>query len=147
MFYLKQNCNIPGASIINALEVNAFIVAMQKSTRPEMGSYLMRGNNDDSLLVGDLHLTIQGLTGLDHAADLYLVIEIDSYGHYFRKATTKMICRSISPLWNESFVLELEGSQNVRVILYEDAANRPILRAMQVLKVYEIPRNLTNFQL
>ena len=103
-----------------------------------MGSYLMRSNNDDSLLVGDLHLTLQGLTGLDRAADLYIVIEIDSYGHYFRKATTKMICRSISPVWNESFVLELEGSQNVRVILYEDTTARPIMRAKHVLKVTKL---------
>lgn len=102
--------------------------------KTEMGSYLMRNTNDESLLVGDLHLTILGLTGLDQPADLYICIEIDSYGHYFRKATTKMVCRSISPLWNESFVLELEGSQNVRILLYE-ARETPLLRAKHVLKV------------
>ncbi|XP_054730679.1 active breakpoint cluster region-related protein isoform X2 [Anastrepha obliqua] len=131
---LKQTCNIPGANTINALEVHAFIVAMQKGMKTEMGSYLMRNTNDESLLVGDLHMTVQGLTGLDQPADLYICIEVDSYGHYFRKATTKMVCRSISPLWNESFVLELEGSQNVRILLYE-AHERPKLRAKHVLKL------------
>ncbi|XP_067639127.1 active breakpoint cluster region-related protein isoform X3 [Eurosta solidaginis] len=131
---LKQTCNLPGVNTINALEVHAFIVAMQKGMKTEMGSYLMRNTNDESLLVGDLHITVQGLTGLDQPADLYICIEVDSYGHYFRKATTKMICRSISPLWNESFVIELEGSQNVRVILYE-AHDRPKLRAKHVLKL------------
>ncbi|XP_012156415.1 active breakpoint cluster region-related protein isoform X2 [Ceratitis capitata] len=131
---LKQTCNIPGANTINALEVHAFIVAMQKGMKTEMGSYLMRNTNDESLLVGDLHMTVHGLTGLDQPADLYICIEVDSYGHYFRKATTKMVCRSISPLWNESFVLELEGSQNVRILLYE-AHERPKLRAKHVLKL------------
>lgn len=107
---------------------------MQKGMKTEMGSYLMRNTNDESLLVGDLHMTVHGLTGLDQPADLYICIEVDSYGHYFRKATTKMVCRSLSPLWNESFVLELEGSQNVRILLYE-AHERPKLRAKHVLKV------------
>jgi len=114
--------------------VTAFIVAMQKGMKTEMGSYLMRNTNDESLLVGDLHIGIQGLQGLEQPADLYICIEVDSYGHYFRKATTKMICRSQCPLWNESFMLELEGSQNVRVLLYE-AKERPLLRAKHILKV------------
>ncbi|XP_062141349.1 active breakpoint cluster region-related protein isoform X1 [Drosophila sulfurigaster albostrigata] len=131
---LKQKCNLPGANTINSLEVTAFIVAMQKGMKTEMGSYLMRNTNDESLLVGDLHMGIQGLQGLEQAADLYICIEVDSYGHYFRKATTKMICRSQCPLWNESFMLELEGSQNVRILLYEDK-ERPLLRAKHILKL------------
>ncbi|XP_030380945.1 active breakpoint cluster region-related protein isoform X2 [Scaptodrosophila lebanonensis] len=131
---LKQKCNLPGANTINSLEVTAFIVAMQKGMKTEMGSYLMRNTNDESLLVGDLHMSVQGLTGLEQPADLYICLEVDSYGHYFRKATTKMICRSVSPVWSESFVLELEGSQNVRVLLYE-AKERPLLRAKYTLKL------------
>ncbi|XP_030079402.1 active breakpoint cluster region-related protein isoform X2 [Drosophila hydei] len=131
---LKQKCNLPGANTINSLEVTAFIVAMQKGMKTEMGSYLMRNTNDESLLVGDLHMGVQGLQGLEQPTDLYICIEVDSYGHYFRKATTKMICRSQTPLWNESFMLELEGSQNVRVLLYEDK-ERPLLRAKYVLKL------------
>ncbi|XP_017096185.2 active breakpoint cluster region-related protein isoform X2 [Drosophila bipectinata] len=131
---LKQKCNLPGANTINALEVTAFIVAMQKGMKTEMGSYLMRNTNDESLLVGDLHMAVQGLQGLEQPTDLYICIEVDSYGHYFRKATTKMICRSQTPLWNESFMLELEGSQNVRILLYE-AKERPLLRAKHILKL------------
>ncbi|XP_068154512.1 active breakpoint cluster region-related protein isoform X2 [Drosophila tropicalis] len=135
---LKQKCNIPGANTINSLEVTAFIVAMQKgmNMKTEMGSYLMRNTNDESLLVGDLHMGVQALTGLEQSqpTDLYICIEVDSYGHYFRKATTKMICRSANPVWNESFMLELEGSQNIRILLYE-AKERPLLRAKQILKL------------
>ncbi|XP_022219144.2 active breakpoint cluster region-related protein isoform X1 [Drosophila obscura] len=131
---LKQKCNLPGANTINSLEVTAFIVAMQKGMKTEMGSYLMRNTNDESLLVGDLHMSIQGLGGLEQPSDLYICVEVDSYGHYFRKATTKIICRSQTPLWNESFMLELEGSQNVRILLYE-AKDRPLLRAKHILKL------------
>lgn len=134
LFLFQQKCNLPGANTINSLEVTAFIVAMQKGMKTEMGSYLMRNTNDESLLVGDLHMGIQGLQGLEQPTDLYICIEVDSYGHYFRKATTKMICRSQTPLWNESFMLELEGSQNVRVLLYE-AKEPPLLRAKHILKV------------
>ncbi|XP_046803449.1 breakpoint cluster region protein isoform X1 [Lucilia cuprina] len=131
---LQQQCNIPGTSTINALEIHAFIVAMQKSMKTEMGSYLMRNTNDESLLVGDLHMTVHNLSGLDQPADLYISIEVDSYGHYFRKAATKMICRSMNPMWNESFVVELEGSQNVRILLYA-LQERPILRAKHIIKL------------
>lgn len=131
---LKQKCNLPGANTINSLEVTAFIVAMQKGMKTEMGSYLMRNTNDESLLVGDLYMGVHGLEGLEQANDLYICVEVDSYGHYFRKATTKKICRSQTPLWNESFMLELEGSQNVRILLYE-AKERPLLKAKHILKL------------
>lgn len=135
---LQQSCNLPGAQPVNIYDLQAWITACQTIIKTEMGSYLMRNSRDESLLVGDLHVTIQGLTGLEHAADFFVCIEIDSYGHYFRKAKTKLICRSSSPLWNESFILELEGSQNVRVLLYEDRSPRQVLRAKHVIKVISI---------
>lgn len=107
-----------------------------------MGSYLMRNTNDESLLVGDLHMTVQSLTGLEQPVDSYIIIEVDSYGHYFRKAGTKMICRTTNPVWNESFVVELEGSQNVRILLYT-VSDRPTLKSKHVLKV----RNVVNIYL
>lgn len=67
-------------------------------------------------------------------ADYYIVVEVDSYGHYFRKAKSKLVCRSAQPRWNESFTLDLEGSQNLRLLLYEDAA-RPVLRGKCTIKV------------
>jgi hypothetical protein len=135
---LQKSCNLPGANVsISVYELSAWISACQKIIKTEMGSYLMRNSRDESLLVGDLHFTVQGLVGLDHPADLYVCIEIDSYGHYFRKAKTKIICHNSNPIWNESFVLELEGSQNVRVLLYQDS-DRPILRAKYVVELSRI---------
>lgn len=130
---LQQSCTLPGATPLHDLQ--GYISACQPQIKAEMGSFLMRNSRDESLLVGDLHLTVQGLSGLDHTADMFVCVEIDSYGHYFRKAKTKLICRSANPMWNESFVLELEGSGNMRVLLYEDHSERPRLKAQYVLKV------------
>lgn len=131
---LQQSCTLPGTT--TALhDLQQYITACQPQIKAEIGSFLMRNTRDESLLVGDLHLTVQGLSGLDRAADLFVCVEIDSYGHYFRKAKTKLVCRSASPMWNESFVLELEGSGNMRVLLYEDHAERPTLKAQFVVKV------------
>lgn len=131
---LQKSCSLPGTNAVHIYELQAWISACQKIIKTEMGSYLMRNSRDESLLVGDLHFTLQGLIGLDHPADLYICVEIDSYGHYFRKAKTKLVCHSTSPIWNEGFVLELEGSQNLRILLYQDN-DRPILRAKHVLEV------------
>lgn len=130
-----QTSIIPGTNTANYLDIQAFIMAMQNRIKTEMGSYLMRNLSDESLLVGDLILQIQGLTGLDHPADLYICVEVDSYGHYFRKAKTKMICQSTCPQWNETFVLELEGSQNIRILLYQAGEPRATLKAKQILKL------------
>lgn len=143
---LQLQCNLPGAQQpVNIYELQAWIGACQTLIKTEMGSYLLRNSRDESLLVGDLCLTVQGLSGLDHAADFFICVEIDSYGHYFRKAKTKLVCRSASPLWNESFILELEGSQNMRILLYEDHSTRQILVAKHVIKVLLLIQTLAKY--
>jgi Ca2+-dependent lipid-binding protein len=67
--------------------------------------------------------------------DLFVCVEVDSYGHYFRKAKSKLVCNSANPRWNEEFVIELEGSQNLRILLYEESQDRAILRAKSTQKV------------
>ena len=79
----------------------------------------MRSPRDEPLLVGDLVFRVDRLFGLTRPDDLYVVVEIDSYGHYFRKAKTKIISQSIEPAWNEEFMIELEGSENLRILVYE----------------------------
>lgn len=107
-----------------------------------MGSYLLRSGRDENMLVGDFYILIGQLSGIKrpagkwsvrvewawflyiklyrYFADLFICLEVDSYGHYFRKAKTKMICGSSQPSWNEDFVIELEGALNLRVLLYEE---------------------------
>lgn len=71
-----------------------------------MGSYLLRSGRDESLLLGDLHLTLLGLTppGLDRVSDLYIIVEVDSYGHYFKRARSR-VAKGQAPLWGKIFSL------------------------------------------
>ena len=48
------------------------------------------------------------------------MIELDSYGHYFHKARTKMVVKSTEPNWEEDFHIELEGTRGLRILLYEE---------------------------
>lgn len=133
---LQESCNLPIAQQVNLLDLQAWIAACQTLIKTEMGSYLMRNSRDESLLIGDLHLTIIGVSGFDKPSDLFCCVEVDSYGHYFHKATTKTPRNCVNPQWNEYFLIELEGCQNMRFLLYEDAGNtRPMLKAEHVLKV------------
>ncbi|XP_041978968.1 active breakpoint cluster region-related protein [Aricia agestis] len=124
-----------GTGAVSMLELQTWVTACRSYLQTDMGSYLLRSGRDDSLLLGDLQLHVGGMTApLDAPADYYIVIEVDSYGHYFRKAKSKLVCRSAQPRWNESFTIDLEGSQNLRLLLYEDAA-RPVLRGKCTLKL------------
>lgn len=136
---LQESCNLPIAQQVNLLDLQAWIAACQTFVKTEMGSYLMRNSRDESLLIGDLHLTIIGVSGFDKPLDLFCCVEVDSYGHYFHKATTKKPTNCVNPQWNEYFLIELEGCQNMRFLLYEDTGNtRPMLKAEYVLKVIEM---------
>ncbi|XP_066997910.2 active breakpoint cluster region-related protein [Anabrus simplex] len=125
-----QSSQLPSPSIsVSMYELQAWITACRNFLKTNMGSYLLRTGRDESLLVGDLHITLKDLKGLEHPADLFVCLEVDSYGHYFRKAKTKLVCNSATPHWNEEFIIELEGSQNLRILLYEESQDRAILRA------------------
>ncbi|XP_055304144.1 active breakpoint cluster region-related protein isoform X2 [Sitodiplosis mosellana] len=133
---LQESCNLPSAQQVSLLDLQAWIAACQTFVKTEMGSYLMRNSRDESLLIGDLHLTIIGVSGFDKPSDLFCCVEADSYGHYFHKATTKTPTNCVNPQWNENFLIELEGCQNMRFLLYEDTGNtRPMLKAEHVLRL------------
>lgn len=48
-----------------------------------------------------------------------MCFEVDSYGHFFRKVKTKQ-ADGVEPHWNQDFIIELEGSQTLRILCYEE---------------------------
>lgn len=102
-------------------ELQTWITACRAYLKTNMGSYLLRSGHDEKLLVGDLHITIFDMHGLEFPLDLYICIEVDFYGHFFRKAKTKVKRDSKSPCWNESFVIDLEGCENLRLLVYRES--------------------------
>lgn len=51
----------------NMLELQTWITACRQFLKTNMGSYLLRSGNDESLLVGDLHVYIYDLNGLEYS--------------------------------------------------------------------------------
>ncbi|XP_021961038.1 active breakpoint cluster region-related protein isoform X2 [Folsomia candida] len=118
----RQSTILPATAPLSSNELQQWITRHRKDlkTNMYMGSYLLRSGRDENMLVGDFYILIGQLSGIKRPADLFICLEVDSYGHYFRKAKTKMICGSSQPSWNEDFVIELEGALNLRVLLYEE---------------------------
>ncbi|XP_035209145.1 breakpoint cluster region protein-like, partial [Stegodyphus dumicola] len=66
---------------------------------------------------------------------VYLCFEVDSYGHFFNKAKTKTSYNSMEPVFNQDFVIDLEGSQTLRILCYENTPQGPILRGKGALEL------------
>lgn len=125
---LQQTSSPPTPTIsFSMLELQTWITACRTFLMTNMGSYLLRSGHDESLLVGDLHVTVRELIGMEYSADIYVCIEVDFYGHFFRKAKTKMVCNSSTPVWNESFVIDLEGCENLRFLVYRETGSHATL--------------------
>lgn len=70
-FFLSQSFQLPspgGSNTVSMMELQAWITACRTFLKTNMGSYLLRTGRDESLLVGDLHLTIKELQDLDQPA-------------------------------------------------------------------------------
>lgn len=114
----------PKSPNLTLYELQAWIAACHKFLQTNMGSFLLRSGKADDVLVGDLHVHIHSMQGFSKPADVFLSLEVDSYGHFFRKATTKVSPTSNEPIWNQEFIVELEGSQMLRVLCYEKVSEQ-----------------------
>merc|ERR1719410_2912122 len=112
--------NTSQAHTMSMVELQSWVTSCRKFLKTNMGSFLMRSTRDEPLLIGDLHLVLKSVGGLTRPTDVFIVVEVDSYGHYFRKAKTRTVENSIEPTWNDEFIIELEGSENVRILAYEE---------------------------
>ena len=139
VFKMGYKMNINQFSCHNASLIFLFELppSCRKFLKTNMGSFLMRSQRDEPLLVGDLHFSVHGLQGLTRPADLFVVVETDSYGHYFRKAKTRLSgAASLEPRWDEDFIVELEGSENLRILVYEqNPGSGNVLRGRATLEL------------
>ncbi|KAA0186753.1 hypothetical protein HAZT_HAZT009770 [Hyalella azteca] len=115
---LQNNTPGVGGNSLTAQELQGWITAYRSFLKTNMGNFLLRSGRDEPLLLGDLHLLVTGMQGLAQPASLFLSFEVDSYGHFFRKAKTRTV-EGPQPVWNQDFIIELEGSQTLRVLCYE----------------------------
>uniref|UniRef100_A0A8D3BDL2 Active breakpoint cluster region-related protein n=1 Tax=Scophthalmus maximus TaxID=52904 RepID=A0A8D3BDL2_SCOMX len=59
--------------------------------------------------------------------NLYCTLEVDSYGYFVSKAKTRVFRDTTEPQWNEEFEIELEGSQQLRILCYETCYDKSML--------------------
>ncbi|KAG0430735.1 hypothetical protein HPB47_022417, partial [Ixodes persulcatus] len=102
------------------LELQSCITSARGCMGTNMGSFLTRTAKDEDLLVGDLLITVHNLQGLNRPADIFICFEVDSYGHFFKKARTKTCQNTLEPNFNQEVVIDLDGSQTLRILCYEE---------------------------
>ncbi|XP_075957737.1 active breakpoint cluster region-related protein isoform X1 [Anarhichas minor] len=87
-------------------------------------------NKDDEEtpgLYGFLHVIVHSAKGFQESANLYCTLEVDSYGYFVSKAKTRVFRDTTEPHWNEEFEIELEGSQYLRILCYENCYDKSML--------------------
>ncbi|XP_052798949.1 uncharacterized protein LOC128230579 isoform X2 [Mya arenaria] len=74
---------------------------------------------DEEMLTGNLNVTIHKMQGIDRSCDVYCCLEMDSYGHFYKKAQTRACRYETDVSWNQDFELDLDGSQTLRILCFE----------------------------
>jgi len=82
-------------------------------------SNLMIGKEDDSLLSGYLTVTIHCAKGFLSKCNPYCCLEVDSFGQFQTKAITRHCDETETPSWEEEFELEVDGAQQLRILIFE----------------------------
>ncbi|UXI16668.1 NADH-ubiquinone dehydrogenase [Sarcoptes scabiei] len=114
---LQQNASSDEHANVHVLQ--KWIESCRKSINVNLGSFLLRTTKDETLRYGDLHMRIIELERFMKQTNLFIVIETDCYGHYCRRAVARFLA-SDSHLKHQEFLIELEGSQILRFLLYEE---------------------------
>ncbi|KAM4699204.1 active breakpoint cluster region-related protein isoform 6-T6 [Discoglossus pictus] len=83
-----------------------------------------KDDDESSGLYGFLHVIVHSAKGFDHSANLYCTLEVDSFGYFVSKAKTRVFRDTTEPEWNEEFEIELEGSQYLRILCYENCYDK-----------------------
>ena len=108
-----QTENISKPDIISSVECSQDIVKRSRI------AFLTDDKLRKSFWNGDFFLVIKSLSGLSNSSNIYLVIEVDSYGHFLQKVQSRIIEGCNNPTWDDAFLIEFECSKYMRIIVYE----------------------------
>ncbi|KAL3856236.1 hypothetical protein ACJMK2_011013 [Sinanodonta woodiana] len=116
----QQQRNICGQhSQLSTHELEALINNNKQHTVVNSIGYKLL-EKDEEVLNGILNVTIHRLYGLESPCDTYCCLEMDSYGHFYKKAQTHVCHGSSSiPSWDEDFELDLDASQSLRILCFK----------------------------
>lgn len=108
-----------------------------KSCRVEPITRWTNTSDDIFFTKGELTVNVHSLMGLKKPADVFVVVEWDTYGHYLHKRRTRSL-DIVEPLRQQQLILKLNGARSLRVLLYEQNDQQSaIYRGGAELKITE----------
>ncbi|XP_065054507.1 active breakpoint cluster region-related protein-like [Rhopilema esculentum] len=75
-------------------------------------------DNEDGL-TGYLYIHVQNGKSFSRTAENYCILDVDSYGHFFRKGKTKA-AKGAEPQWDEDFEFDVEAASLLRITCYNN---------------------------
>ena len=135
---IKQNFpqNCPQLKSISIQDLQPSVNSCQERLKRSRQPFLTDSERRESLWNGDLNLVLKVISGLPNPSNIFVVVEVDTYGHFHGKVKTREIQDSEEPTWNDAFVMELECSKYIRFLVYEKTkAGEKLVRGKSTLNL------------
>ncbi|XP_014672421.1 PREDICTED: breakpoint cluster region protein-like [Priapulus caudatus] len=124
---IKEARSGGAATPVNIYDLQETLGSIKTKNVSQFGAVLINATEQEKeeTMTGDLCVTIHSIQGLQQRCDTFCCLEMDSYGHFFLKARTNICLNTNEPHWDQEFVLEMEGSQTLRILVYEVHPSSP----------------------
>lgn len=88
---------------------------------------LQEGESSSSGVAGAA--AMQAGAGAANTCQIHICLEVDSYGHFFRKGRTKSVplAAGAEARFRQELIMDVDGSQTLRILLYEEVSQGPAL--------------------
>ncbi|KAM9406978.1 active breakpoint cluster region-related protein-like isoform 1-T1 [Salvelinus alpinus] len=97
------------------LTLTSSCVKLRMTQQPPLHSILPQ--SEEESLCGTLSVAIHSACGLQQPASVYVCVEVDGFEFYESQAQTHSSVSSLSPHWDQEFSFQVDGAQNLRVLV------------------------------
>jgi breakpoint cluster region protein len=120
---------VQGTGSLAGVDINNLVNSLQLPKVDALSSIMDREDFgiDEEQMFGALNVTIHRVQGLKKPCDVFCTMEVDSYGHFFMKAKTNIMCHTTDATWNQDFEIDLDSAQTLRVLCYQQEGERNVL--------------------
>ncbi|XP_041739963.2 active breakpoint cluster region-related protein isoform X2 [Coregonus clupeaformis] len=96
------------------LTLTSSCVKLRMTQQPPVHSILP---GEEESLCGTLSVAVHSACGIQQPASMYVCVEVDGFEFYERQAQTHSSVSSPSPQWDQEFSFQVDGAQNLRVLV------------------------------
>uniref|UniRef100_A0A4W5LJF2 Si:dkey-33c9.6 n=1 Tax=Hucho hucho TaxID=62062 RepID=A0A4W5LJF2_9TELE len=96
------------------LTLTSSCVKLRMTQQPPIHSILP---DEEQSLCGTLSVAVHSACGLQQPASVYVCVEVDGFEFYESQAQTHSSVSSLSPHWDQEFSFQVDGAQNLRVLV------------------------------